>query len=88
MRKKQEQILYELASKYGISKGHSKEIWKLLTDKVAQTISDEEKKEDGLFIKEKFKTVHIQNFGKFIPNYKKIHFANMCIKKEKEKKNG
>ena len=86
MRKEQEKILYELASKYGISKGHSKEIWKLLTDKVADTISKPDKKEEGLFKKEKFKTVHIQNFGKFIPNYKKIHFANMCITKEKEKK--
>jgi nucleoid DNA-binding protein len=87
LRKKQEEILYEVASKHGIPKGQSKEIWKLLTRKIAETISEENKKEEGFFIKEKFKVIHIQNFGKFIPNYKRINFANMCITKEKEKKN-
>lgn len=87
MKKKQEEILYEVASNHGLSKGQSKEIWQLLTRKVAETISDKDKKEEGLFIKDKFKVIHIQNFGKFIPNYKRINFANMCITKEKEKKN-
>ena len=86
IRKKQEEILYSIASKHGISKGQAKEMWKLATNKIAETISEEGKKENGYFIKEKFKTIHVQNFGKFIPNYKKIRFANLCIEKEKQKK--
>lgn len=83
MNKQQEEILYRIAKKHGIPKGQAKEIWKLSTDKIAETISADNKKENSYFVKEEFKTVHIQNFGKFIPNYKKIRFANLCIKKGK-----
>lgn len=83
MRKKQEEIIYRIASEHGISKTHSKEIWKLFTNKIAETISDQDKKEDGKFSRDKFKVVHISNFGKFIPNYKKIYFANKCLKAKK-----
>ena len=84
MNKQQEEILYRIAKKHGISKGQAKEIWKLSTNKIAETISEVDKKEGGLFIKERFKTVHIQNFGKFIPNYKKILVANKYLTKKKE----
>ena len=82
---RQEEILYKLADKHGITRTQAKEIWRLLTGKIAETIS-EEKKENGEYVKENFKVIHIHNFGKFIPNYKRINFANMCLTKEREKK--
>ena len=85
---KQKKILNDLAKAHGISIGQAEEIWNLLTDKVATTISDVDKKDDeGLYDVNKFKTIHIDNFGKFIPNVRNIRHANMCLKKKDEKKN-
>lgn len=82
---KQKEILNRLAKDHGISIGQSEEIWKLLIDKIAITISDPDKrKEDGLYDHNKFPTIHIDNFGKFIPNLRTIKYANIYLKKAKE----
>lgn len=84
MAKKQKVILNELAVKHGLSMGQAEEVWDLLIDKVVTTISDPSKKQDGLYIEEEFKTIHIDNFGKFVPNHRNIKHANMCLAKKKE----
>ena len=83
MAKKQKLILNELAFKHGLSIGQAEEVWNLLTEKIATTISEQDKMEDGLYVEERFKTIHIDNFGKFVPNLRNIKHANMCLEKKK-----
>ena len=83
-KKKQKEVLNNLARAHGISIGQAEEIWELFTDKIKSTISDPDKKTDGLYDVEKFKTIHIDNFGKFIPNLRNIRHANMCLKKKED----
>ena len=48
---KQKAILNRLAKEHGITIGQAEEIWKLLVDKIAITISDPDKKgEDNTFV--------------------------------------
>lgn len=82
MNSKQEQILKNIAYKHGISIGHAKDIWRLYTNKVAETISETDKKENGEFQIEKFKTISVQYLGKFIPHKRKINYANLYLKKK------
>jgi nucleoid DNA-binding protein len=84
MKKQQKDILFRLAKSHGLSQGQAEEVWSLFINTIVDTISKEDKLIDGYFNEEKFKTVHIDNFGKFIPNIKKIYYANMCLKKKKE----
>ena len=84
MAKKQKLILNALAAKHGLSIGQAEEVWGLLIDKVADTISDRSKMVDGLYVEDEFKTIHIDSFGKFVPNLRNIKHANMCLKKNKE----
>ena len=80
----QKKILIKLAKNHGLTIGQAEEIWKLLMSKVVTTISNPDKKgEDGLYDYTKFSTIHIDNFGKFIPNLRNIRHANMCIKQKK-----
>lgn len=81
---KQKNILNKLAKEYGLNIGQAEEIWKLFTDKIVETISEQDKKVDGLYDPEKFKTIHIDNFGKFVPNLRNIRHANMCLEKRKK----
>tara|TARA_R110000851_G_scaffold300630_2_gene456844 strand:+ start:230 stop:505 length:276 start_codon:yes stop_codon:yes gene_type:complete len=82
---KQKAILNRLAKEHGITIGQAEEIWKLLVDKIAITISDPDKKgEDNLYDIEKFPIIHIDNFGKFIPNVKNLTYANIHLKKRFE----
>lgn len=85
MKKRQKEILTKVADRHGLSFNEAKEIWELLCDKVYDTITEHKKTEDRFEI-EKFKTIHIQNFGKFVPNKKKINYANHCLKQSKSKK--
>ena len=84
MKKKQKDVLMELAKSHGLTTGQAEEVWSLFINKIVDTISKDDKLTDGYFDEEKFKTIHIDNFGKFIPNIKKIYYANMCLKKKKE----
>jgi nucleoid DNA-binding protein len=82
---KQKEILNKLAKQHGLSITQATEVWDLFIDKVANTISDPDKKTDGEYDVEKFKTIHIDNFGKFIPNVRNIRHANMCLKKKDDR---
>ena len=83
MAKKQKIILNDLAKEHNISIGQAEEIFSLFVDKIATTISEENKMEDGLYVADRFKTIHIDNFGKFIPNLNKITYANKYLQKKK-----
>ena len=83
---KQKKILNDLAMAHGITIGQAEEIWSLMIDKVATTISEKNKQdENGLYDIEKFPVVHIDNFGKFIPSARNINYANMFLEKKNEK---
>jgi nucleoid DNA-binding protein len=84
---KQKEILNKLAKSHDISIGQAEEIWDLFINKINTTISDTNKKDEaGLYDLDKFKTIHIDNFGKFIPNVRNIRHANMCLEKKNKKK--
>tara|TARA_R100001463_G_scaffold101570_2_gene156033 strand:- start:504 stop:764 length:261 start_codon:yes stop_codon:yes gene_type:complete len=83
MAKKQKTIINDLAKKHNISIGQAEEIFSLFVDKIVTTISEEDKMEDGLYVADRFKTIHIDNFGKFIPNLNKIAYANKYLEKKK-----
>lgn len=83
---KQKEILKKIAASHGVSLSQAEEIWKLIGNKVADVISSDHKT-DGIFDEDKFPIIHIDNFGKFIPNKRKINHANFCIKKKKNELN-
>jgi len=83
MAKKQKKIINELAEKHKIPIGQAEEIFSLFVDKIASTISEEDKMENGLYVPDRFKTIHMDNFGKFIPNLNKIAYANKYLEKKK-----
>ena len=76
---KQEEILQELARKHGLNLLQAREIFNLLGSKISEIISNPDKKIDGLYNSDKFDIIHIDNFGKFVPNQKKIRHANYCL---------
>jgi nucleoid DNA-binding protein len=77
---KQQKILADIAHHHGLTLGQAEEIWNLLGAKIADVISSPKKDDEGQFILDKFDTVHIDNFGKFVPNKRKVNYANHCIK--------
>lgn len=95
---KQKKILNDIAKSHGIPLGHADEIFKLFTDKIADTISAPKrmvlacdiktKKEikvevkDGFYDEEEFKTIHVSNFGKFVPHMNKVRIANNKLRDE------
>ena len=79
----QKEILKKIAATHGINISQAEEIWNLLGSKVADVISSNHKGDDGLFDIEKFPVIHIDNFGKFVPNKRKINHANYCLNKKK-----
>jgi hypothetical protein len=85
---KQKEILVSIARKHGLNISQAEEIFNLLGEKISKIISDADKKsEDNLYDKEKFHVIHIDNFGKFIPNQRKIRHANYCLKIKNIKQN-
>ena len=81
---RQKEILESIAADHGVPVAQAEEIWRLITSKVHDTISEQDKMEEGQYNPEKFKVIHISNFGKFIPNYRNIRHANLCLSKRKE----
>ena len=81
----QRRLLLEVATRHGVKIGQAEEVWNLLGGKIAEVISNIEKKSDELYDKEKFAVIHIDNFGKFIPNQRKIRHANHCLNLKIEK---
>lgn len=80
---KQEKILRELAEKHQISLTEAFQVWSSFCSMIEITLSAN-KKTDGLFDSEKFKTIHVDHLGKFKPNYFAIKKANGVIKKKKD----
>lgn len=83
---KQDEILIELAHKHNINILQAREVFSLLNSKIAEIISNPDKKTEGLYDPDKFDVIHIDNFGKFIPNQKKIRHANFCLTNFKKHK--
>lgn len=81
---KQREILIALSKSYGLNISQAEEIFKLFGEFIAKTISDPNKKLDNLYDIEKFPTIHIDHFGKFIPVPRTIKHANTNIKKKLE----
>lgn len=77
---RQQEILATIAKRHNITLGQAEEVWSLFGEKIATTVSSPKKDKDGLFNIDNFDTIHIDNFGKFLPNKRKINYANHCIK--------
>ena len=82
----QKKILNKIAKTHGIPIMVAEEVFSLFIKKIVETISDPDKKTEELYDVEKFKTVHIDNFGKFKPNIRNIRHANSCLGARKNKK--
>jgi len=82
----QKKILREIAKTHGIPIKVAEEVFSLFIKKIIETISDPDKKTEELYDVEKFKTIHIDNFGKFKPNIRNIRHANSCLEARKNKK--
>jgi nucleoid DNA-binding protein len=82
---KQQEILLSTAARHGLTKSQAEEIWQLFGGKIAEEISNSDKKEGILYTVDKFPVIHIDNFGKFIPNQRKIRHANFCLIRKKHK---
>lgn len=79
----QEKILREIAKRHKLSPTAAKEIYHLWVQCIVDNISAPDKKnKEGYYIPEKFKTIHIDNFGKFVPRQNYIRHANYCIEKQ------
>lgn len=87
MKINQKDILKEVAEAHGLSYKEAEEIWLLFTEKIRETISDPDKKTDDLYDIEKFPIIHIDNFGKFVPDIRNIRHANMCLNEKRKNKN-
>ena len=87
MNNRQEEILEKVGKAHGLNKKQAEEIWNLFTEKIRESISDPDKKgDDGLYDVDKFPIIHIDNFGKFVPNVRNIRHANMCLKQKENDK--
>lgn len=80
MKEDQYQILRKLAKEQGITITQAEEIWSLFCKKIESVIYSD-KRVDGIYDINKFPVIHIDNFGKFIPNKKNIRYANMHLKR-------
>ena len=77
----QKKILVSIAKENNLTISQAEEIFRLFCNKISDEISSV-KKTDGLFNPEKFNIIHIDNFGKFVPNQRKIRHANFCLNKK------
>jgi hypothetical protein len=81
---KQRDILIETAKRHGLTITQAEEIWNSIGGKVAEVISNPDKKSGVEYDPAKFQVIHIDNFGKFIPDQVKIRHANYCLNKKHE----
>lgn len=80
---KHKKIIKELSQSHGITISQGEEIASCLFKQLAEIMSVPRKNASGLFDPEAFPVIHIDSFGKFIPNVKNIKFINSCINKKK-----
>ena len=84
---KQREILELTAERHGLTISQAEEIFNLLGSKIAEVISNQDKKINNLYDPEKFPVIHIDHLGKFIPNQRKIRHANYCLKNKTDEHN-
>lgn len=84
---KQREILEQTAQRHGLTISQADEIFNLLGSKIAEVISNQDKKINNIYDPEKFLVIHIDHLGKFIPNQRKIRHANYCLKNKKDEHN-
>jgi hypothetical protein len=84
---KQREILEHTAKRHGLTISQAEEIFNLVGAKIAEVISDQDKKVDNLYDPNKFPIIHIDHLGKFIPNQRKIRHANFCLKNKTDEHN-
>jgi hypothetical protein len=80
---KHKKIIRDLCLSHGIKLSQGEEIASSLFKQIAEIMSVPRKDEEGLFDPDAFPVIHIDSFGKFIPNKKNIRFINSCINKKK-----
>lgn len=73
---KQEDTLMSIATRHGIQKGQAEEVWILFGRFIANVINEDKTNEEGLLDQDKFKVIHIDNFGKFVCKPKYIKRKN------------
>jgi hypothetical protein len=81
---RQERILRETAEQHGLTYLQAYEIWNLLSAKLAEVLNTKDLHTDGLFDATKFKSIHIDHFGKFIPHTKAIAATNNLLKQKQQ----
>lgn len=81
---RQDQILRETARHHGITYSQAQEVWSLLGAKIQEVLNTSEVKTDGLYDIDKFPIIHIDSFGKFIPNKKGIIVTNTILKEQQK----
>lgn len=81
---KQRDILIETAKRHGLTMTQGEEIWNAIGGKIAEVISNPDKKSGEEYDPAKFLVIHIDNFGKFIPDQRRIRHANFCLKSKHE----
>ena len=81
---RQQEILVEMARRHGITIGQAEDIWSSFGSTIATHVSSATKDEEGFFIEDSFPVIHIENFGKFVPNKRRIKYANHCITYKKK----
>lgn len=84
MKEDQHQILRRIAKEKGITITQAEEVWSLFCKKIEFEICSN-KRVDEVYDLNKFSVIHIDNFGKFIPNTKNIKFANLHLERAKAK---
>ena len=84
---KQREILELTAMRHGLTISQAEEIFNLLGSKIAEVISNQDKKINNIYDPEKFPVIHIDHLGKFIPNQRKIRHANYCLKNKTDEHN-
>jgi nucleoid DNA-binding protein len=84
MSSRQQEVIVKLARLHGITMGQAEEIWSSFGSTIATHISSAQKNDDGYFIEDSFPIIHIENFGKFVPNKRRIKYANHCITYKKK----
>ena len=76
---RQRDILESIAKKHGLTLAQAEEIWNLFGTKISEVISKQDKLENNIYNPDKFPVIHIDNFGKFIPDQRRIRHANHCL---------
>lgn len=82
MKNKTKEIIDSLAKQHGITISQAEDIFNMFGAFIGEVISNPDKLENNLYSYDKFPVIHIDNFGKFKPNKRKIRHANYCLNKK------